>query len=194
MPLPAKFAAKPAAPPKKKPSAFGPAEDSTPRDPMLARGSHRVRVTAVEEQVSPKDLNKVCYKATFEVITSDVHPVGDARVALFFRTTPGIREYKVFVARAAGYATAAEYSGFDPDGDFFETMIGIANEFAARELTIVGRLVDVRVTLGNPVIDKETGQQTVDKETGQPDHFRDYSWTVVADDAGQDTVGKVGEA
>lgn len=185
MPLPAKFAAKPAAPPKKKPSAFGPAEDSTPRDPMLDPGAHRVRVTAIEEAVNPVSF-RVSYKATFEVMQSDVHEAGDVRVAIFFKTIPGIREYKLLVARAAGYANAQEYSAFDPDGDFFETMIGAVNEFAQRGLTVIGRQVDATVRNGKPCIDKDTGAPT-------GDHYREYSWSVVPDEE-QDLVDKVGEA
>jgi hypothetical protein len=203
MPLPAgnKFAPKPgAAPaakpkpavkPKPKPKTFGAASDQTPQIPMLtARAeTYRIRHLGAEELIHPE------YKTKSWRLSVEDTETGEQYITLHMNTTAGIAEYQRQVMSTAGYASAAEYNEFDPEGDFFETVIGEANAFAEAGLTLDRRLVDVVVKRGKVVIDKKTGQPKIDRLTGEPDYYRNYTWTVVPEDE-QDEAPKVeaGEA
>jgi hypothetical protein len=114
---------------------------------------------------------------------------GEAAITLHMNTTAGIGEYQRQVMATAGYESAADYSEFDAEGDFFETVIGEANAFAEAGLTLDRRLVDVVVSRGKPCVDK-AGQPKIDPLTGEQDYYRRYAWTVVSDDE-QDEAGKV---
>ena len=186
MPLPAtnKFAkpgataaAKPPAKAKPKQKKFGAATDAVPRDPMLPEGGFRVRHIGAEELIHPVK-KTTSWRVQFEAN-------GEAFIALFHNTTAGIAEFQRYVMAAAGYDSAAEYSEFDPEGDFFETVIGEANAFSDAGLSIEGRVCDVRVTYGKACVDKATGEPT-------GDHYRQYKWTVVPDsDDDQNATPKV---
>lgn len=190
MTLPAtnKFATKGAAPATKakpakaKPRKFGPATDAKPRDPMLPAGSFRVRHIDAEELVHPVS-KRISWRVQYSV-GEDVY------VALFFNTSAGVAEYQRYCIAMAGYTDLEEFKNFtasvapdsdDSDDDFFASVIGDANAFS--DYPLAGRLCDVRVTFGNEVKDKDTGEPT-------GDHFRNYKWTVVSDDD-QDTAGKL---
>ncbi len=194
MPLPAnnKFAkpgaagAKPKPTAKPKPKTFGPPTDAVPRDPMLtARAEpYRIRHLAAEELIHPE------FKTKSWRINIEDTETGEAAITLHMNTTAGIAEYQRQVMATAGYSSAAEYSEFDAEGDFFETVIGEANAYAEAGLTLDRRLVDVIVSRGKPVIDKKTGQPRIDPLTGEPDYYRNYKWTVVPDEE-QDEAAKV---
>lgn len=190
MPLPAnnKFAkpgpgagAKPKPAAKPKPKKFGTATDAVPRDPMLPEGSFRVRHIGAEELIHPVK-KTLSWRVQFTPVTEGGPGEGETFIALFMNTTAGVAEYQRYVMATAGYDSAAEYNEFDPEGDFFETVIGEANAFAEAGLTIERRLVDVRVTYGKACVGQD----------GQPtgDHYRNYKWTVVPDEE-QDEAGKV---
>ena len=179
-------AAKPApkpVPKKTKPKTFGTATDEQPRIPMLSASPEvqRIRHISAEELIHPEFKTK-SWRFTVE------HE-GETFITLHMNTTAGIAEYQRQVMATAGYESAAEYNEFDPDGDFFETVIGEANAFAEQGLTLDRRLVDVLVSRGKPVIDKKTGEPRLDAQ-GEPDYYRNYRWTVVPD-AEQDEAGKV---
>jgi hypothetical protein len=192
MPLPAnnKFAKPGAAgaktppkktPPKPKPKKFGTATDAQPKDPMLDPGEYRVRHIGAEELIHPVK-KTLSWRVQFVVVTEE----GDSEspnIALFMNTTAGIAEYQRYCMAMAGYESAAEYNEFDPEGDFFETVIGESNAFSEAGHTIERRLCDVVVTFGKPVLDRETGQPT-------GDHYRNYRWAVVPDEE-QDEAAKV---
>jgi hypothetical protein len=173
--------AKPKAAPKPKPKKFGAATDATPRDPMLPEGEFRVRHIGAEELIHPIK-KSMSWRVQFMSITEE----GESGpfIALFMNTTAGVAEYQRYCMAMAGYDNAAEYNEFDPEGDFFETVIGDANAFAVQGLTIDRRVCDVRVTYGKACIGSD----------GQPtgDHYRNYKWTVVPDDDdSQDEAAKV---
>lgn len=174
-PKPGAAGAKPKAAPKPKPKKFGTATDAVPRDPMLPEGEHRVRHLAAEELIHPVK-KTTSWRVQFEAD-------GQTFIALFMNTTAGIAEYQRYCMAMAGYESAAEYNEFDPEGDFFETVIGEANAFADAGHTIERRLCDVRVTYGKPVMDRASGEPT-------GDHYRQYKWTVVPDEE-QDEAAKV---
>lgn len=191
MPLPAnnKFAKpgagagakpKPAAKPKPKPKKFGAATDATPRDPMLPEGDFRVRHLGAEELIHPVK-KTLSWRVQFCCVSEEGE--SEPYIALFMNTTAGIAEYQRYCMAMAGYESAAEYNEFDPEGDFFETVIGEANAFSEAGHTIERRLCDVRVTYGKPVLDRDSGEPT-------GDHYRQYKWTVVPDEE-QDEAAKV---
>jgi hypothetical protein len=164
---------------KSKPKArtFGPPEEHPQRNAMLPAGTHRVKILGAEELVHPV---KFTHSYRF-----DIAPIGSTTTyaVLFMQTPPGVSDFKQLVEAAAGYSTVAEYAEFDPEGDFYESVIGEDNEYAC--YTIVGRVVDVDVTLGKEVIDKTTQQPT-------GDHYRRYNWSPVPDsDPDQDTVPRL---
>lgn len=190
MPLPAnnKFAKpgaagakpKPAPVKKPKPKKFGTATDAVPKDPMLDPGEYRVRHIGAEELIHPVK-KTLSWRVQFVCVSEEVE--SGPFIALFMNTTAGIAEYQRYCMAMAGYESAAEYNEFDPEGDFFETVIGEANAFSEAGHTIERRLADVRVTHGKAVLDRDTGEPT-------GDHYRQYKWTVVPDDE-QDEVGKL---
>jgi hypothetical protein len=177
---------KPVAKPKPKPKKFGAATDAVPRDPMLtARPEpYRVRHLGFEELIHPQ-FKTISWRSSVENTET-----GETAITLHMNTTAGVAEYQRQVMATAGYESAAEYNEFDPEGDFFETVIGEANAFAEMGLTIDRRLVDVVVKRGKPVLDKETGLPKIDPLTGEPDYYRNYAWSVVPDDE-QDEAAKV---
>jgi hypothetical protein len=176
---------KPAVKPKPKPKTFGPPTDAVPRDPMLAARPepYRVRHLGAEELIHPE------FKTKSWRISIENTETGEAHITLHMNTTAGIAEYQRQVMATAGYGTAAEYSEFDPEGDFFETVIGEANAFAESGLMIDRRLVDVVVSRGKPCVDK-AGQPKIDPLTGEQDYYRRYAWAVVPDEE-QDEAAKV---
>jgi hypothetical protein len=182
----AKPAAKPAAPKRAKPKTFGAPTDEKPKVPMLtARAEpYRLRHIGAEELIHPE------FKTKSWRFTVEDTETGETSITLHMNTTAGIAEYQRQVMATAGYSTAAEYSEFDSEGDFFETVIGEANAFAEMGLTLDRRLVDVLVSRGKPVLVKETGQPKIDPLTGEPDYYRNYRWSVVPDED-QDEAGKV---
>jgi hypothetical protein len=186
-----KFAAKPGAAgakpkpapakPKPKPKKFGAATDATPRDPMLPEGEFRVRHIGAEELIHPVK-KTLSWRVQFMTVTEEGEQ--GPFIALFMNTTAGVAEYQRYCMAMAGYDNAADYNEFDPEGDFFETVIGDANAFSEAGHTIDRRLCDTRVTYGKAVLDRDSGEPT-------GDHYRNYKWTVVPDDD-QDEAGKVG--
>jgi hypothetical protein len=173
---------KPVAKPKPKPKKFGAATDAAPRDPMLPEGEFRVRHIGAEELVHPVK-KTLSWRVQFVCVSEEGE--SEPYIALFMNSTAGVAEFQRYVMAMAGYDNAAEYNEFDPEGDFFETVIGEANAFSDAGLTIERRVADVRVTYGKACIDKDTGQPT-------GDHYRNYKWTVVPDeDDGQDEAAKV---
>jgi hypothetical protein len=172
---------KPAAkPPKPKPKKFGAATDATPRDPMLPEGDFRVRHLGAEELVHPVK-KTLSWRVQFTCVSEEGE--SEPFIALFMNTTAGVAEYQRYCMAMAGYENAAEYNDFDPEGDFFETVIGEANAFSEAGLTIERRLADVHVTYGKACVDRDTGEPT-------GDHYRNYRWAVVSEDE-QDEAPKV---
>jgi hypothetical protein len=160
------------------------------RDPLPVPGDYRVRVLECEDNPSPKNKSISWFKAKLEILALEgpeaeqAHRIGD--VVGFLQQTAGngadqgVPRVVAFVRNAAGYETYEEYKAFDPKGYFVDTVGGIASEYSERGETIVGRIVDTRVTRGRPTKDGN-------------DYYREHAWSVVSDDE-QDEVGKVGEA
>ncbi len=165
-------------------------QSAQPRDPMLGVGDYVVRVLSNAIGVNPATREE-SFKGHIEVVwaADGSHSQVGERAAVINKLTGksaqfGMERSKGYIVAAAGYATDAEYDAFDPQGHFIDSVLGASNEYSAAGLTITGRLVRVRVSRGNDVIDKTSGQPT-------GDFYREYSWTVV-EDADQDAVKKVG--
>jgi hypothetical protein len=158
---------KPAAPVKKKSRYAGIKERD--RDPMPDVGQYRFRIISAEEATNPgtmKESVKVHVKPV-EVVGNEYHE-GAQMLCLFMRTTAGLAEFKRCMRFAAGFEDVDAYDAFDPEGDFLDACVGVANEFSEAGVTVIGRLVDCTVTRG--------------KDTGAGDWYRQYQWAVVPED------------
>jgi hypothetical protein len=196
-------AAKPAPKAKPKPKKFGAPSDFTPRDPMLDAGFKGVVRHIEAEELTNEFTKGLSWRPKFEVVGEEEN---GTRVALFMNTVAGVAEFQRYCVAMAGYTDLQEFTEFTlavmPDADaeeagdaFFASVIGDANAFTEKGITIARRLVHVVVTRGNPVIDKKPGSPTfgqakIDPKTGEPDYYRNYKWTVV-DDTEQDEAGKL---
>ncbi len=189
---PGKFGAKPGAakappPPAKKKSRYAGIPSAAPRDPMPHVGEYRLRVignTAGHNEGTGTD----SYKSSLEIVGLDEkaaenHAEGDQVIVVQLTSgkaaKAGLPRVKAYVMAAAGYETDEEYDAFDPEGEFIDSTEGQANQYSAADLTIVGRLVDCKVTRGKNTPDGD-------------DYYREFHWSVVPEDE-QDAVGKVGE-
>lgn len=178
-------AAPKAAPARRKASRWAGIKAAAPQDPIIGAGRYRLRVVGAEITTPPPGKGgKDAFRSEVEVLATDgqcANAEGDKCVILEMlgnKGEPGEARAKTYIMAAAGYEDEDEYNAFDPDGEFIDAVTGDANDYSEAGLTIVGRLVDVTVTLGNPVM-----------KDGQPtgDHFRVYHWDVVAEDE-QDTT------
>lgn len=170
------------APPKKAASRYAGVSASAPRDPMPHVGEYRFRVVACDEGHNPGK-GRDSFKAKLEIVELDKraaenHAVGDVVVMLQFVSgngaQAGLGRVKSFIMAAGGFETEEEYDAFDPDGLFIEACTGAANEYSERGETVVGRLVDCKVTRGNDCKDKD----------GVPtgDYYRDFAWAIVPEE------------
>jgi hypothetical protein len=141
-------------PPKKKSRYAGIVE--TNRDPMPDVGTYRFRLVSCEEATNPGTM-KESIKIHVVPVTKvgSEYEEGAQMLCLFMRTT-------------AGFDSAEEYDAFDPDGEFIDSCMGVANEYSEAGATVVGRLVDCVVTRG--------------KDTGNGDWYRQYQWSVTPED------------
>jgi hypothetical protein len=175
----------PGAKPAKKKSRYAGVKAAAPRDPMPHVGEYRFRVLECEEGYN-QGTDRHSFKAKCEIVMVDdvgekSHAAGD--VVQFMQlisgksATAGLPRVKAFVMASAGYEDEDEFDAFDPDGEFIDATTGTANGYSEAELTIVGRLVDCKVTRGNALADGT-------------DYYREYAWSVVPEEE-QDAVGKV---
>lgn len=174
-----------APPPARPPVAAGASmwsgvQSAADRDPKLGVGHYRLRVVSNEITIKPDHTKKKTFKATFDVVEAmpgSTDKAGDARVHLETISGDsaqyGLERSKAYMVAAAGYDGDATYDAFDPKGEFLSAIVGVANSYSAQfPANIVGRLVDVRVSQGNPVLDKVTKAPT-------GDYWRVCSWTPV---------------
>lgn len=148
--------------------------------PMLHPGTYRVRVLGCEQGFNPQT-REASFKGHLEVVYAwegATNHVGDRAAIVNKLAGQGLQRArertKAFVVAAAGYPDDAAYARFDPEHKFLASTVGAANEYSQAGHTLVGRLVDVRVTKGNDKIDKKTGAVV--------DYYREYAWAVVPED------------
>jgi hypothetical protein len=182
--------AKPAAAPKGAPkgvkkSRYAGIEAATPRDPMPHVGTYRFAVVGCVEGLNPGNGNE-SFKATLQVLDADdegfkSHNAGDTVTVVFLLTgkggTAGLGRTKSFVMAAAGFEDESAFDAFDDTGEFIDSVTGTVNAFSEAGHTIVGRVVDCKVTRGNA--------------TPDGDYYREYAWAVVADDEPEQAAGGV---
>lgn len=194
MPLPSKFAAKPAgAKPAAgktqiKPSRFGtftPREEGPPMLECMLNGApaiYRVRFESAEECLAQKPGGQNTIKSYCVVESGDGPTPAETRVlVLHMQSQYGRADFNDQCVNTAGYDSAiAEdveaFVTFDPRGDFFAACVGDANEYAEHAAGMVGRLVDVQVSRG--------------KDDGKGGYYRKYKWAPVAEEE-QDQAPKI---
>ncbi len=142
------------------------------------------------EGTNPGKGNRMSTKIGLQIVTcydenNANHRDGDLVRAVHLHTTAGLAELKRAVMTAAGYDVEEEFDAFETDprylgpagaGQVIDASIGRANGMFEAGMTIVGRLVDVRVTKGN--------------DTPNGDYYRKYQWAVV-EESEQDQVAKL---
>jgi len=145
------------------------------RDPMPEVGEYRFRVVELIEATNPGTLKESVkmHVKPLELVGSEYHE-GTQMLCLFMRTTAGLGELKRAVRYAAGFESVDEFDTFDPDGEFIDACVGAVNAFSEAGITVIGRIVDCKVTRG--------------KDTGDGDWYRQYQWSVVPEDE-QDQQG-----
>lgn len=180
----------PAAPPR---SRYGGISCADSRDPMLGYGTYRVRVLGAVEGNNPARSNRETYKTSLQVVAvhddkSDT-PAGSLATMINFVTSAGMSELKRFAMHAAGFGPTfadrepganvnikqalldgeAAYDALDEScgylGAILEATCGRANNAPS----LAGRVVDVVVGAGKPVMNPQTNQPT-------GDHYRTYTW------------------
>ena len=188
-----RLAASPAAAPSR--SKYSGISCADTRDPMLGLGEYRVRVTACAEGYNPGK-RRDSYKTSLHVVSAEDGSetrAGSSCTVVSFLTPAGLSELKRFAMHAAGFgptlaqrasgdnvrarliAGEEQYDALDEScghqGAILEASTGVANGAPS----LVGRLVDVVVARGKPVVNPQTGA-----ETG--DYYRVYTWGVVPED------------
>jgi len=164
---------------------------------MLGFGRYRVRVVGATHGVNPGRANRETYKTTLQVVAAaegSETPVGSLATMINFFTSAGLSELKRFAVHAAGFgptladrepsaavnikkalvAGEAAYDALEAQlgysGIVLEATEGIANGAPS----LAGRLVDVVVGAGKPVMNPQTNAPT-------GDHYRTYVWGAVPD-------------
>lgn len=182
-PPPAPYAAPAPQPPTDYQSMWSGVQSAKDRPPMLRVGHYIVRVLdcALGQNEQTEDRS---FKANVEVVFAgpgSQSAVGE-RAAFVQKLSGksgkfGKERSKSFVVAAAGYQGDVDYGAFDPQNQFMSAVCGAPNQYLqAFPNTIRGRLVEVVVSRGNPVIDKQTNQPELGPD-GLPDYFREYSWS-----------------
>lgn len=165
-------------------------QSAKPRSPMLGTGDYVVRVLSNELGYNPNSREQ-SFKGSVEVMWAaegSQTMVGERAAVINKLHGPsaelGYQRSKAYIVAAAGFESDAEYDAFDPNGDFAQAVTGTANAYSQEGYGIVGRLVRVRVSRGNDVIDKVTKQPT-------GDYYREYSWSPIPEE-NQDQTKKPG--
>jgi len=178
-------------------SAYAGVSGADQRDPMAELGTYRMRVIACAEGHNP-GTRRDSYKVTLRVedaAEGSLTPVGTVCTTVALFTSAGLSELKRFAFHAAGFGPTLEQrqseptvakrlaaegeakyneleeSNFGYQGAILEASAGHANGAPS----LVGRLVDVCVTRGKDVINKQTGAPT-------GDYYRNYTWGVVPEE------------
>lgn len=150
-------------------------QSAKPRSPMLGTGDYVVRVIKNELGINPNSREQ-SFKGEVQVMWAEegsLSRVGECCAVinkLHGRSAElGYQRSKAYIVAAAGFETDAEYDAFDPNGDFAQAVTGTSNAYSQAGYGIVGRLVRVRVSRGNDVLD--------DKKQPTGDYYREYSWS-----------------
>lgn len=180
--------ATPAAPPR---SRYGGISCGDSRDPMLGYGSYRVRVLGATEGHNPGK-NRDTYKTALQVVEAhdgSETAVGTLATMVNFVTSAGMSELKRFAVHAAGFGPM--FTDREPGAGVNIKEVLLEGERAFDELdesfgyqgavleatvgrvngapSLAGRLVDVVVGAGKPVMNPQTNAPT-------GDHYRTYTW------------------
>ncbi len=156
-----------------------------PRDPMPRVGVYRFRVLSCEQGFNPGKGTESfkCHLQVVGAMDGSEDPAGHECVIVELLSgkamQSGMARTKAFIVAASGYEDDASYDAFSSDGGHIDAVLGAANGYSSQ--TIVGRLVDCRVSRGKPVNPADPGG----------DYYRTYEWCPVPE-AEQDQTPQPG--
>lgn len=183
-----------AAPPPR--SRYGGISCADTRDPMLGYGRYRVRVLSASRGFNPGK-NRESYKTSLQVIEADDGadtPAGSIATMVNFMSSAGLSELKRFAVHAAGFGPTlaardpgagvnikqalldgeAAYDALEEKLGYLGIVLEATEGVANGAPSLVGRLVDVVVVPGKPVMNPQTNTPT-------GDNYRAYTWGAVPD-------------
>jgi hypothetical protein len=162
---------------------YGGIQAEQERDPFIGLGTYRVRVLELIEREAINDKQTVAL--TVEIMAAaegSVDPEssdgGVVKRFIAFRvmgsgSDAGRKRMKSFMVAAHGCENAAEFDASDPDGFLVDAFLGYECKEYPDGATLVGRIVDVDVTEGNPI--KHDGVPTGERYTN-------YTWHAVPEE------------
>ena len=173
-------------------SKYGGIQCADTRDPMLDVGAYRVRVVSCAEGYNPGK-RRDSYKVTLFVVDAaegSKTPKGTTATMIAFMSAAGLAELKRFAMHAAGFGATLEqrmngadikailldaerqYDALDESYGYQGAILEASAGKPSNAPSLQGRLVDVIVTQGKPVMNPQTSQPT-------GDFYRVYAWGVV---------------
>ena len=172
-------------------SKYGGIKCADTRDPMLGLGTYRVSVVGCAEGYNPGK-RRESYKVSLLVTRAEPgseSAIGTTCTMIAFQTPAGLGELKRFAMHAAGFgptlaqraagndvraallAAEAEYDRLDEECGYQGAILEASAGKSSAAPSLVGRVVDVNVTPGKPVIPGAL----------DGDYYRQYAWGVVPD-------------
>lgn len=167
--------------------------------PQPSPGRYRFKVLKTYESKNPRtgewfhgDLEVVFAESTGGDV---INPPGSTVTFLqgvgSRSASAGLPRVKSFTMASAGFDDESNYNAFDPRGAFLDAVSGVPGMVYEDGSPIVpnplgGRYVDCVVTLGKPVVNKQTQQPT-------GEYYRNYNWSVVAEEEQGTGSGDAGE-
>lgn len=157
---------------------YGGIQAEQEKDPFVGLGTYRVKVVELVEREAINDHQTVAL--TIEILDAaegSTDPVGCMRFVAFRvmgnGADAGRKRLKSFVVGAHGCETQEAYNEIDPDGFLLDAYLGYACPEYPDGKTLVGRIVDLECSEGNPI--KKDGVMT-------GEHYTNYKWFPVPEE------------
>jgi hypothetical protein len=165
-----------AAPARK--ARYGGIQAEQEKDPFIGLGTYRLEVLALTEREPINDHQTVALTVkVLDAADGSVDPVDSTRFIAFrvmgSGSDQGRKRMKSFIVGAHGCETAEEYDAIDPEGFLLDAYLGYACPEYPDGATVVGRVVDLECTQGNPI--KKEGVLT-------GEYYTNYKWFAVPEE------------
>jgi hypothetical protein len=166
-------------------SKYGSIVSAPPRDPLAPYGAMRIRLESANVHQSPVYEDRETQHYVFSVVSSNDVPEGMVFKVILFKTNPGKRDTRYMTMALVGLDPASPedndaFNEFNKDGGLYASTLGDIEaggnwiEANGGNQTLIGRMVDVIATQGNPCVGKD----------GQPtgDHYRNFAWSPIPEE------------